>query len=410
MTRRETKSYPIAGLKAIDTETGQFEAIVSVFGNVDLHGHRIDSHAFDASLERWRASGDPIPVIFSHQWDDLSAYLGTVDPNDVKALQPGDSDLPAEIRDFGGLYVAGQLDTSEPEGRKAAKLLKDRIVREFSFAYEVFEEERGDDGYLELLELDIFEIGPTLKGANPLTQLIAAKARDAGADFDRTLAEIEKVFKTADSELEALARDVASILDGTKTTDPEPEPEPETAGRAAKFKAWVQYSPEGTIEAFLGAVHEALVDQALDRYAENLYTVAVEGTYSDGRVLFYVELWDEPVGGGSYYEATFEVDGETVEIGEWAAVELEVSVSRRGENRAPLGIGRGTKEGRRNATADANRIQGIHDLTRELGADCETADEDPDGTADEDEDEDTGTESRDPWSIRTSLEAELLEL
>lgn len=400
MKRRETKSYPIAGLKSIDTDTGTFEAIVSVFGNVDLHGHRIDSHAFDASIDRWKASGDPIPVIFSHQWDDLSAYLGTIDPNGVRALQPGDPDLPPELSEYGGLFVAGQLDTTEPEGRKAAKLLKSRAVREFSFAYDVFDEAKADDGFLDLLELDILEIGPTLKGANPLTQLVAAKSRDAGADFDRVLEEVAHVFEADASNFKKALEDVAALL----TAEPE------------EAKAWVQYAPADTIEAFLGEVRAAIIAEAVARFADNVYEVAVEGTYSDGRVLFYVELWDEPFGGGTFYESTFEVEGDTVEVGEWAAVDLEVRPVRRSDSGQASAYvtgtkTRGTKEGRRNATADAARLQSIHDLTRELGAACEDpegeAEEDPEG---EETDEDTGTESRDAATIRTSLDLQLLEL
>lgn len=404
--RRETKSYPIAGLKAIDTETGSFEAIVSVFGNVDLHGHRIDSHAFDASLERWKAAGDPIPVIFSHQWDDLSAYLGTIDPNNVRALQPGDPDLPPELAEYGGLFVAGNLDTTEPEGRKAAKLLKSRAVREFSFAYDVFDEAKADDGYLDLLELDILEIGPTLKGANPLTQLVSAKSQ-AAAEFEEAFAKVADVFNMKSSEVAELVASVTAIVDGSESETAE------TSDRTAKLKAWVQYAPEGTIESFLETVRVALIDEALSRFAANLYNVAVEGTYSDGRVLFYVELWDEPVGGGTFYEATFSTEGDEIEVGDWTAVDLEVQAVPRasnGENAALVaGTKTGTKEGRRNASSDQARIQDIHDLTSALGADC--ASEDPDDEAsDEEEEEDAGTESRDPWEIRTSLDLELLEI
>lgn len=378
MTRRETKSYPIAGLKAIDTETGQFEAIVSVFGNVDLHGHRIDSHAFDASIDRWRASGDPIPVIFSHQWDDLSAYLGTINPDNLEALQPGDDRLPDGLKDFGGLFVAGQLDTTEPEGRKAAKLLKSRAVREFSFAYDVFDEAKGDDGHLDLLELDILEIGPTLKGANPLTQLVSAKSAPA-------LEEIAEAFGLKASEAAELVAATAALAAG--------DTEPAT-------KAQVRLA--GTIEALQAELTRQAQVWAADEYGANLYAVALEGTFTDSAVV-YVELWDDPVGGGRYFEAGYTVEDGTVTLGDLTPVDIVA------ETRPKTRPAAGLKEGRRNASSDQTRLQSIHDLTRELGAEC--ADADADGEASE-EDGDTpdGTESRDPWSIRTSIDAELLEL
>lgn len=369
MHRRETKSFAIAGLKAIDTEAGTFEAIVSVFGNVDYHGHRIAPDAFDASLERWRESGDPIPVIFSHRWDDLTAYLGTADPAKVRALPPGDPDLPEAIRENGGLLVAADVDTTEPEGRKALKLLKTRAVREFSFAYDVLDEEKADDGFLDLLELDLIEVGPTLKGANPLTQLIGAKAGEAGS----------------------VALTLADVL-GASRPD-----------RGAK--AFV--SLPGTVERLQEAILRAGVHWAADLYGDNLYTVGLEGTYpADGRAVLYVELWDDPPYKGRYFETTFAVNGDDVTIEEPELVELVAAVAAKGR-------GFGFNEGRRNAGSDLERIQGIHDLTRDLGAEC--AAEDPDGEADEDGDDET-TESRpglaaaSPGSIRAILDAELLDV
>lgn len=380
--RRETKSYPIAGLKAVDTETGRFEAIVSVFGNVDLHGHRIDAKAFDDSIARWQASGDPIPVIFSHQWDDLSSYLGTVDPSEVRALEPGDPDLPPAIADFGGLFVGGQLDTTEPEGRKAAKLLKSRAVREFSFAYDVLDEEQGEDGFLDLTELDLIEIGPTLKGANPLTQLVSAKSAD--------LETVAEAFGLKATEIAELGAALESL---------------ETTRAKTRTKAYVTLS--GTLERLQESITRAAVAWAEEVYSDQLYEVYIEGTYTD-RAVIYVELWADPLGGGRYFETTYEVDGDEVSIGEPVPVDLEVTT-------APKSRGRfGFKEGRRNASSDLERIQGIHDLTKDLGAECETADEDPEGEGSEEESEESGTESR-PKSLsaatlRTNLELELTEL
>jgi HK97 family phage prohead protease len=385
--RRETASFPIAGVKAVDVEAGTFEAIVSVFGNVDFHGHRIAADAFDASLERWAASGDPIPVIFSHQWDDLSAYLGTIEPGDVEALQPGDTQLPEAIRDLGGLMVKGQIDTEEPEGRKALKLLKSRAVREFSFAYDVFDEARADDGFLDLLELDLIEVGPTLKGANPLTQLIGAKAARHGETIGETLARIAETIGTkAETIAEALGIEVV------------PDPSPE------RSKAYATIP--GTLERLQEALGQAAAGWAIDTYGDQLYTTYIEGTFTDpARVIVYVELWADPVGRGRYFEATYDIDGDDVTIGDPAPVDIVATVLPKSRLR------RGAKEGRRNATTDLGHIQDIHDLTRTLGAACE----DPDDTASEEEDEEEGEESRGfestaPGVMRAILDIELADI
>lgn len=158
----KTKTYQ-AQVKAIDdVDDGTFEALVSIFGNVDFAGDRVVKGAFSKSLQQWKDSGDPIPVVFSHQWDDLDAHIGKV--------------LEAEERDE-GLWVKAQLDLDDPAGAKVHRMLKDRRIREFSFAYDVIDEAKVD-GANELREIDVIEVGPTLKGMNPATQLLAAKAAE----------------------------------------------------------------------------------------------------------------------------------------------------------------------------------------------------------------------------------------
>lgn len=386
---RHTKAFPITAIKAVDTEAGTFEAVVSVFNNVDYHGDRILPGAFANSLERWRDAGDPIPVIFSHGWHDLSNYLGTADPKDVRELMPGDAELPEVIRENGGLMVKGTIDTEEPEGRKAIKLLKGRVIREFSFAYDILEQDRGEDGHNELKELDLIEVGPTLKGANPLTQLVAAKARAAGHEFD------EEFTKVADA-LGTTREDLAKAFGLT-------EPEAQAADLELEAKAYVTL--EGTIEAHLGALRAAAFDWARETFGDELYWVYIEGTYPD-RLVAYVELWDDPIDGGNFYELPYSVEGDAITLGEAQRVTLELAITPSATEKAGQRFGR--KEGRRNSSTDEGRIQGIHDLTRELGADCETADDEPDGEA-EDEDTDSGENHR-PAVLAASLELDIANL
>ena len=73
-----------------------------------------------------------------------------------------------------GLHVRYRLDDT-PIARQVYRLLKERRVREHSFAYDVVRARPGEDGTNELLELDIIEVGPTLKGANPATELLSVR-------------------------------------------------------------------------------------------------------------------------------------------------------------------------------------------------------------------------------------------
>lgn len=178
----QTKHMPVALFKAVKgAPAGTFEAIVSVFGNRDKGGDVVKLGAFADTIAEWRKSGDPLPVIFSHQWGDLHAHIGVADPNDVKELEPGNALLPDEIKDNGGLYAKMVLDVNEPQSYapRVSALLTRRSLKQFSFAYNVVdggEATEGEQTVYELRKLDLLEIGPTLIGMNPATELLSAKA------------------------------------------------------------------------------------------------------------------------------------------------------------------------------------------------------------------------------------------
>ena len=165
MLRR--KNYAVTSFKALpdlDGVGGRFEAIVSVFGNVDLQGDRVVKGAFDKNIKEWRDSGDPIPVIWSHDWGNPFAHIGKADPQLVEEVDEG-------------LKVIGEVDMDDPFAAQVYKLMKERRVKEFSFAYDIVKEKTARDRANELEELKIIEVGPTLKGANPATELLDVKSR-----------------------------------------------------------------------------------------------------------------------------------------------------------------------------------------------------------------------------------------
>jgi len=161
--KMQHKSFDILEAKA-DGESGTFEALVSVFGNVDSMGDRIQPGAFKNTLAKWSKSGDPIPVILSHDWQNPWSHIGVVNPGDAKETDRG-------------LMVKGHLDVKDNEvARQVHRLMSRRSLKEFSFGYHVVKEKRGKDGANELQDLDLIEVGPTLKGANPATELHAVKS------------------------------------------------------------------------------------------------------------------------------------------------------------------------------------------------------------------------------------------
>ncbi len=144
-------------------DRGLFAAIVSVFGNVDRTGDRMMKGAFAKSIDRWRKSGKKIPVIFSHEWKDPSAFIGVVDPQHMRETDQG-------------LVVSGRLDIADnPKAMQVYRKLQDGTLSGWSFGYEVKDERLGKDSARELLEVELFEVGPTLLGANPEAATLAVK-------------------------------------------------------------------------------------------------------------------------------------------------------------------------------------------------------------------------------------------
>jgi len=300
---RQHKSAPAHGFKVLDEAAGTFEAIVSVFDNVDFAGEVVKPGAFKASLERWATSGDPIPVIFSHQWDDLDAHVGTADPSDVKELLPGDPLLPPELAALGGLYVKGTLETDEDFAGRLWKRMSKRAIREFSFAYDVVKAKPSSTtgAKLDLLELDLIEVGPTLKGMNPATALLAAKSRGSKL----TDADVFDVLELADELVDETAAALA-------------------APKAAK--AIPSDALAGAVEVTLSAIVESATVWAGLEYGNDLYAVRLEGTFlEDSRAIVTTERWEDPLFEGPVWELAYTVgDDGTVTIDD--ATPLEVTV------------------------------------------------------------------------------------
>lgn len=187
----QRKAFPVQ-LKTDGLGNGEVEALVSVFGNVDLGGDRVMPGAFAASIARWKADGNPVPVVFSHKWDDPWAHIGAV------------SDLEeTEV----GLKARYDLDVDDnPLAAHVYRLMKRGSLKEHSFAYAIKKEKRGEDGANELHELDVIEVGPTLKGMNPDTELLAVKALEAQLKAGRTLS------KANESKLRGAVDSIQQVL------------------------------------------------------------------------------------------------------------------------------------------------------------------------------------------------------
>jgi HK97 family phage prohead protease len=148
---------------------GEFEAVVSTFGNIDSYNERIVPGAFTKSIDRYEAEGRQFKVLWSH---NPERPIGTAK---LVQLQPGDSSLPEEMRANGGLMAYGKLAIDTFDGEQAAKHLTAGTFDEFSIGFFVKNDRIADDGVRELLELELFEVSPVVVGANRQTGLVSLK-------------------------------------------------------------------------------------------------------------------------------------------------------------------------------------------------------------------------------------------
>lgn len=204
-------------LKAANKEAlkeGQFEALVSVIGNVDSVGDVVMPGAFKDNLAEWEAKGDPIPVIWSHQHSDPFAHIGHV----VKAEERPD-----------GLWVRGELDLENPMAVQVHRLLKGGRITGMSFAYDILDgaaAERDGERVYELRKLAVHEVGPTIIGANREAQLSNVKAR--------SIAEAAKAGRVlSQKNYEMLAEAHKALGEVLSAAAPAEDAAPKTSGAAA---------------------------------------------------------------------------------------------------------------------------------------------------------------------------------
>jgi HK97 family phage prohead protease len=226
-----TKTCP-AHFKTLDDSDGPgtYEAIVSVFGNVDSQGDRVVKRAFQNDLARWKGSGYPIPVIWSHDWRNPFSLIGTT-------LDAKETDL--------GLYTKNRLDIdSNDQARQVHRLMRDGRIHQFSFAYEVLDgdwvksesEEEDPDvwdrGVYELRELQLFEHGPCLVGANDETQLLDVKTRGMPSGLMLAHAQLlaVKEGRVLSAANESRIRDIRDLAEDILGSLGEPKGAPAPAG------------------------------------------------------------------------------------------------------------------------------------------------------------------------------------
>lgn len=194
-----------------DDDTGTFEAIVSVFGVKDLQGDVVEPGAFTKTLKGF-GKEKALPAVWSHQFQNPDMFLG-------KYLEAEETD--------NHLRLVGKVNMDYPKGPMVHGLMKDGLIQQFSWSGRVedFEPiEKGDDFFDEenewmngarIKQIDLWEAGPTFRGANAETALLGVKAASG-----LSVARKEEVMNVL-RDIQAKLHDAIALSDSSKTDNGE---------------------------------------------------------------------------------------------------------------------------------------------------------------------------------------------
>ena len=167
----ETKDVAFEQLATV-AEDGRIEGYASLFGVPDQSGDVVERGAFAKSLDRLRAAGRAVKLLWQH------------DP----AEPMGVWDLVSE--DAKGLRVRGRLLTETRRGREALALLRAGAMDGLSIGYRAIRSARGESGGRVLTEIDLWEVSLVTFPMLPEARAAACRPTDeadAQEDLGRVL-------------------------------------------------------------------------------------------------------------------------------------------------------------------------------------------------------------------------------
>lgn len=214
-----------------DDETGEVKGYFSTWTREpDSYGDVVAKGAFTDTIEQINADGGTIPFLWSHDSWSLDSFIGT-------AYDLGEDDH--------GAYFTAKFAADE-SSQKARQLVKDGLVKKFSFAYDVEDSaiidlENGTKAK-ELRKLKLYEVSLVMYPANPDTSVIEAKIgrRNSAKDAD---------------DLKEAIRLIQGVLGELDDTDDGDEQADEDAAKANAEGA------EGANAEDAEAVKAALIDR-----------------------------------------------------------------------------------------------------------------------------------------------------
>lgn len=188
----------------------------------DSWGDVVAKGAFAECIERIKAEGKALPLLWNHNSYELRCYIGMIE--DLK-------------EDDHGLKFDASFDDT-PEAQRARQLAADGRLCKFSFAYDVIDEGQIEleDGRKanELRKLDLYEISMVMYPANPDTSVIEVKAGRRNRKSDEEI--INQIISLAQSLLDDDDDTQQDDGDGAKSKEPDPANDEERERKEALLK------------------------------------------------------------------------------------------------------------------------------------------------------------------------------
>lgn len=144
-------------IKSLNADTGQFSGLAWAYDQTDRTGDRIIKGAFNSSIERLKAAGNALPLLWNH---DQSQPIGSLVLEDTDA----------------GLMVHGKLELTLEKAREAYQLLKQRVLS-LSIGF-MFDDQHAEiaNGVREFREVDLFETSLVTVPANAGSTITTVKS------------------------------------------------------------------------------------------------------------------------------------------------------------------------------------------------------------------------------------------
>lgn len=162
--------FSMVEAKEVKTKNGDFGVITgyaSTYNNVDRAGDIIKKGAFINSVKRHLDSERQVRMFFQH---NSMFPIGGFPPEKI-------------IDDEKGLFVEGNINLNADKGRSTYELIKQGAISDLSIGYSINDAIVDDDGNLNLIDLELWEVSPVSEPMNAEANILSVKGATSFKDL-----------------------------------------------------------------------------------------------------------------------------------------------------------------------------------------------------------------------------------